>query len=287
VCKWRQRRNRSPARRDGAAISTSYSAAPAHSPIGDQGIRVKPFRFPHPHRLTAHKERRECEGCRLAIRLRRCTHFPSARTPSRRRSRAHGHFWRFCLRSPHVSNWRFGLPQALQTPPPRRLRRSPTSTSSPWRLCPTKASPTHASATRRKAWFVARLNPLDGRLDFSTYLGGNGPDMSFAIAVDDRGDAYVTGITQSSNFPTASQEQPSVRDSAFVTKLRGDGTALQFSTFLISGEAHGIVVDSAHNIYVTGTAHAGFSPVKALQACHSNCSFTTAKRSWQMPRRCD
>lgn len=52
--------------------------------------------------------------------------------------------------------------------------------------------------------FVARLNPTGSELVYSTFLGGNGLDFGSAIAVGRAGDVYVTGRTQSSNFPTTS-----------------------------------------------------------------------------------
>ncbi len=52
--------------------------------------------------------------------------------------------------------------------------------------------------------FVAKINPSGSALFFSTYLGGNGWDEGRGIAVDSAGNAYVTGYTESSNFPTTS-----------------------------------------------------------------------------------
>ncbi len=100
---------------------------------------------------------------------------------------------------------------------------------------------------------------IDPVLSYSTYLGGNGNDVGNAIAVDGAGNAYVTGSTQSTNFPGASGSlvQASLRGSAdvFVAKLNTAGTALVYSTYLGgSGSDIGraIAVDGAGNAYVTG-----------------------------------
>ncbi len=81
--------------------------------------------------------------------------------------------------------------------------------------------------------FVTKLNS-NGSLSYSTYLGGNSTDKGFGIAVDVSGNAYVTGVTFSTNFPTLIRfKRHTVRtDDAFVTKLNSQGSALVYSTYL-------------------------------------------------------
>jgi hypothetical protein len=69
--------------------------------------------------------------------------------------------------------------------------------------------------------FVTEVNPSGVALVYSTYLGGNGYDGGTGIAVDGSGNAYITGFTQSTNFPTMNPLQPSNAgiDDAFVTKF--------------------------------------------------------------------
>ncbi len=100
---------------------------------------------------------------------------------------------------------------------------------------------------------------IDPVLSYSTYLGGNGNDTGHAIAVDSAGNAYVTGVTRSTNFPGASGSpiQPTWRgsDDVFVAKLNAAGTALVYSTYLGgSGSDIGraIAVDGTGNAFVTG-----------------------------------
>ena len=104
---------------------------------------------------------------------------------------------------------------------------------------------------------------IDPVLSYSTYLGGSGDDLGFGIAVDGAGNAYVTGQTKSIDFPT---EGPSPdgplqayfgggNNDAFVTKVRADGTALVYSTYLggiYDEDGWGIAVDGGGNAYVTG-----------------------------------
>src|SRR5207249_23529 len=128
--------------------------------------------------------------------------------------------------------------------------------------------------------FVTKLDPTGSTLVYSTYLGGSlggsGGDFEegFAIAVDAAGSAYVTGSTNSRNFPTTpgafqtifggcgTCDFPSA--DAFVTKLNATGTALVYSTFLgSSGDDFGvgIAVDAAGNTYVTGATESADFPV--------------------------
>ncbi len=112
--------------------------------------------------------------------------------------------------------------------------------------------------------FVAALNPGGSALVYSTYLGGGGTDQALGIAVDGFGDAFVTGLTGSGNFPTAGAVQPVIAggNDAFVARLNVAGTALVYSTFLggSGGDSgYGIAVDPAGNPYVAGfTSSANF-----------------------------
>jgi hypothetical protein len=110
--------------------------------------------------------------------------------------------------------------------------------------------------------FVTKLNAAGTGLVYSTYLGGNGEDDGRGIAVDEVGNAYVTGFTTTpgSGFTgtTGSTLQSTFGGNAdaFVTKLNAAGTALIYSTYLGGGraeEGRGIAVDQAGNAYVTGS----------------------------------
>ncbi len=110
--------------------------------------------------------------------------------------------------------------------------------------------------------FVTKINAAGLAVVYSTFLGGDGGnEYANDIAIDGSGNAYITGQTDSSNFPgvTGGSIQPSfaggVTD-AFVTKINAAGSAISYSTYLgDTAEDAGIAiaVDGSGNAYVTGT----------------------------------
>ena len=121
--------------------------------------------------------------------------------------------------------------------------------------------------------FVTKLNAVGSALVYSTYLGGTFHDSGQGIALDSAGNAYITGSTDSSNFPTANAFDSTYNFSdAFVTKINAAGTALLYSTFLGGSgveTANAIALDSAGNIYVTGyTSSTNFPTVNPSQLMH-------------------
>jgi hypothetical protein len=104
--------------------------------------------------------------------------------------------------------------------------------------------------------FVAKLNAAGSALVFSTYLGGTSDDEARGIAIDSSGNAYVTGKSASTNFPTTSGAfSTDASSGGFVTKLSAIG-AIVYSTYLGAGtgttEPKGIAVDSSGSAYITG-----------------------------------
>jgi len=126
--------------------------------------------------------------------------------------------------------------------------------------------------------FVAKFNIEGNTLLYSTYLGGSFSDAAYAIAVDRFDNAYVTGRTESANFPTKNALQTALRGQrdAFVAKFSADG-AIVYSTYL-GGDlppnasrddesGYGIAVDMLQNAYITGfTSSPSFPTVNALQS---------------------
>jgi hypothetical protein len=115
--------------------------------------------------------------------------------------------------------------------------------------------------------FVTKLNPTGTALVYSTYLGGADFDSGTDIVVDPAGNAYVTGSTQSTDFPvTAGAFQPTFggdRD-AFVAVINTEGNALVYSTYLGGtgdDQGRGIAIDSEFGIYVTGSTESIDFPV--------------------------
>jgi Beta-propeller repeat len=127
--------------------------------------------------------------------------------------------------------------------------------------------------------FVTKLNPSGSALIYSTYIGGTNTDYATAIAVDSSGNAYVTGVTASTDFPTMNPLQPAYGGNldAFLTEINPSGTALVYSTYLGgSGQdtGYGIAVDSSGNAYVTGwTSSTDFPTMNPLQATNGGGNF--------------
>jgi len=120
--------------------------------------------------------------------------------------------------------------------------------------------------------FVTKFRPGSSALLFSTYLGGSSLDRALAMLVDSNGNIYLTGDTQSDNFPVTNNAYQSTllgADNAFVTKVAAGGSTLVFSTlFGGSGtdQATAIAADSAGNIYITGfTQSSNFPRLDSFQ----------------------
>jgi hypothetical protein len=113
---------------------------------------------------------------------------------------------------------------------------------------------------------------IDPVLSYSTYLGNVGSEEGTSIAVDSAGNAYITGVTTSTGFPTKGARQPGNAGSsdAFVTKLNAAGTALIYSTFLGGGGedfGSGITVDNNGNAFITGdTTSTNFPTMNPFQS---------------------
>ena len=124
--------------------------------------------------------------------------------------------------------------------------------------------------------FVAKLNAAGSALVYSTYLGGNSVDLGVGIAVDPAGNAYVTGYTDSTNFPTTNALQNSLGGvwDAFVAKIASNGNSFVYSTYLggtNTDEGLGIAADAAGNAFVTGfTGSTNFYTTNALSTLLNN-----------------
>jgi hypothetical protein len=152
----------------------------------------------------------------------------------------------------------------------------------------------NALSTTRLGYANAFLSKIDPNLTgvsslvYSTYLGGNNGDLSYGIAVDTAGNAYITGYTDSTDFP--------VTTNAFSTTLRGNENAfvskinpnlsgissLLYSTYLggnyFYDEAYGLALDSAGNAYITGYTECTDFPVtsNAFQTTNGDTTNGTA-----------
>ncbi len=118
--------------------------------------------------------------------------------------------------------------------------------------------------------FVSELNASGSGLVYSSFLAGSGTDQGYGIAVDNAGDAYVTGSTTSTNFPTSAGAyktgDTSSNSVAFVTKVNPSGSALGYSSYLGGtggDQGNAIAVDGGGNAYVTGATSSVDFPTTA------------------------
>jgi hypothetical protein len=148
--------------------------------------------------------------------------------------------------------------------------------TTPGTLQPQLGGPASSSIVATGDAVVMKLNPAGSAVLYATYIGGSNDDTAMGIAVDSAGNAYLSGSTKSSDFPTTAGAfqttfggmsgnplQFSFGD-AFVAKLNPAGNQLVYSTYLggsESDEAWGIAIDSAGNAYVTGTTGSKNFPI--------------------------
>ncbi|HEY3835921.1 MAG TPA: SBBP repeat-containing protein [Bryobacteraceae bacterium] len=115
--------------------------------------------------------------------------------------------------------------------------------------------------------FVSKLSPDGKQLLYSTYLGGSYYDVATGISVDDENNAYVTGYTYSTDFPTTSSAfQANNRGvyNAFLSKIDSGGGTLLYSTYLggsTGDSANAVALDHSGNAYLTGYAGSTDFPV--------------------------
>jgi hypothetical protein len=110
--------------------------------------------------------------------------------------------------------------------------------------------------------FVAKVSSTGSSLPYSGYLGGSDDDLGNGVAVDSSGNAYVTGSTPSSDFPTTIGSLDTSFNGAtdaYVAKVGGTGS-LTYAGYIGGArvdEGNGIAVDSLGNAYVAGNTTSG------------------------------
>ena len=131
---------------------------------------------------------------------------------------------------------------------------------------------------------ISKFSPDGQSLVYSTYLGGSGSGSDFgnAIVLDSTGAAYITGMTDSMDFPTVNPLQPSFGGAGgfgynvFISKISPDGSGLVYSTYLGGSGIdvpYGIQLDSSNNGFVYGsTSSTNFPTVNPTQAAYGGGS---------------
>ena len=117
--------------------------------------------------------------------------------------------------------------------------------------------------------FITKLNAFGNGIIYSTYLGGTSNDEGYAIDVDSSGNAYVTGYTQSTDFPVSTNAYHKGRydvgaTDVFVSKLNSTGNGLDYSTYIGGSDfdySYSLAVDSTGNLFVLGDTLSSNFPV--------------------------
>ncbi len=132
--------------------------------------------------------------------------------------------------------------------------------------------------------FVTKFNSTGSGLIYSTFIGGSLDDIGNAIAIDSIGNSYITGFTNSINFPISSgafQNIYATTGDCFVTKINPTGSSILFSTYIGGNsfeEGRDIILDSINNIYITGYSYSQYyyTTSDAIQSSNPFPSFFNA-----------
>ncbi len=129
--------------------------------------------------------------------------------------------------------------------------------------------------------YLTKLRPDGSGFVYSTFFGGANNDEGFSVALDPAGNAYVTGLTQSLNFPAVGSfhtanggacTRPACTNDVFALKVSPDGRSLIYSTYLggtAAEQPRGIRADALGNAYIAGqTASVNFPVVAPFQSVH-------------------
>lgn len=133
-------------------------------------------------------------------------------------------------------------------------------------------NPLQAAIAGSSDAFVTEVSPDGTSLIYSTFLGGTDSEAGADIVLDSSQDAFVTGTTNSTDFPVLSPYQAANAGGSdgFITKINAGGSALRWSTYLGgSGQdvPRAMALDSSGNVYVVGqTGSANFPKANPLQS---------------------
>ena len=153
-----------------------------------------------------------------------------------------------------------------------------TTSSSDFPTTPSSFIPTKPNGNSgTSAGFITKLDPTGATLVYSSYLGGSANEGAGAVAVDSHGSVYVTGSSQSSDFPTTPGALKRTKTTlnndidAFMVQVAPDGGALSYSTLLGSGGSDvgtGIALDQNGGVYIAGITTSSTLPttINAYQA---------------------
>jgi hypothetical protein len=159
----------------------------------------------------------------------------------------------------------------------------PVTASAVQQICGTDGNCNATATNTFDDGFVASIKSNLSGYNYVTYYGGSDVDDAFAIAADASGNAYVTGTTASTDFPTAGNPFQSTQfgtQNAFLVQLNSAGTAASYSSYFGgNGSDFGLAValdsSSPPNAYITGqttSSSASFPLINPTQAAGSGNS---------------
>ncbi len=132
--------------------------------------------------------------------------------------------------------------------------------------------------------YVFKLNQDGSDLVYSTFVGGSENDYGWGVAVDSKNNAYVTGYTESTDFPTTSgsfgESYNGGNWDVFVFKLNQDGSDLVYSTYVggaYSDWGYALVIDPQNNAYITGETESSDFPNTTGSTHNGNWDFFVLK----------
>lgn len=126
-------------------------------------------------------------------------------------------------------------------------------------------------SSQNDSWdvFVSKLNSNGSALEYSTFIGGSDYDEAYSIVLDQSNNAYITGFTNSSDFPTSKSAYDTSYNGnkdVFLCKINSSGSSLDYSTFIGGGdddESYNIDLDQSNNIFITGRSKSSDFPTNA------------------------
>jgi hypothetical protein len=114
---------------------------------------------------------------------------------------------------------------------------------------------------------ISKLNSNGSILIYSTFLGGSQPDLAEGICIDSNGSAYITGFTESTDFPITANAIDKTYNGGFhdtfILKLNSSGALILYSTYIGGSDrddGYGIDLDYYNNVYITGYTHSSDFP---------------------------
>jgi hypothetical protein len=152
------------------------------------------------------------------------------------------------------------------------------STNFPTSMGAPQTSLNHTPGLMAEDAFITRISADGSTLKYGTYLGGGDSDGAYCIAVNGNGEAFISGVTYSSNFPTTvtafmGSGAYQGNGDGFVVRLDSSGTNWAYSTYLGGTDidfGKAIAVNSSNEVILLGASRSANFPVDPGSAAYTN-----------------